>query len=817
MNNMITFRETISAALGYSPDPGILSPGKMIRFSTSDKPHDRSGFAKLFDDGEGGIFGCWRRGISATWQSRTPDSPEERAVYTEHIRKAREEAAQIESALRAECRRISAALWQQGQDVDAKHPYLLNKGVKPHGIKQKGDALMIPVRGCDGILRGLQFIGLDGAKRFKTGTEVTGGYHAFGKPKENTILICEGLATGATLHEVTGLPVAVAFNAGNLRHVAEALRDKNPEWRLIVCADDDHATSGNPGLIKGTEAALVVGCLLAVPRFPAERGAKDSDFNDLNRICGPEAVRTCVEAAAIPIHPYVPAVENTAEGNSDSPKSSPQTASVKAQDKETLQQSVARLAALEPLEYERVRKSEAERLGIGRIGELDKVVKAARKNNEKSSDEMFPLEEPWHEAVDGLELVRSLVEMFERFCVLPKGSAITAALWTILTYTFNFWRTLPLLTIVSPEKRCGKTTFLTTLSKLCYRPLPVSNISPAALYRAIGAFRPALLIDEGDSFLKDDEALRGVVNSGHTKDAAFVIRCEGDDHKPVRFSTWCPKALAMIGTPPDTIQDRSIMLHLRRKLADERTEAHTEEFDEEFASTRAKILRWVDDNDTSLRLAKPVRLNTRNDRQADNWMPILAIAKVLGCESAVREAALLAAGNEQDELPARIELLCDIREVFEVASVERISSADLVKQLVAMEDRPWCEWKRGSPLTPNSMARLLKAFEIQPKQVRIGEENIKGYALEMFTDAFIRYTPPITTETTKQVNNYNRLGGLQNETRGVNVSVSNHSKYSDTLECFGVSVASEEAGTDGIDANEVPDFGDEVEVRACRA
>jgi putative DNA primase/helicase len=518
-----------------------------------------------------------------------------------------------------------------------------------------------------------------------------------------------------------------------------------------------------------------------------------------------------------PSNPYVPAIESAVEGSSENQKSSPQTASVKEQGRETLQQSVARLAALDPLEYERVRKCEAERMGIGRIAELDKVVKAARKEIEKSSDEMFPEEEPWHEAVDGSELVAILEEMFKRFSILPKGSAVTAALWTILTYTFNLWRTLPLLTIVSPEKRCGKTTFLTTLSKLCNRPLPVSNISPAALYRAIAAFRPALLIDEGDSFLKDNEELRGVINSGHTKAASFVIRCEGDDHRPVRFSTWCPKALAMIGTPPDTIQDRSIMLHLRRKLADERTEAHGEEFDEEFASTRAKILRWVDDNDTSLRLAKPVRLNTRNDRQADNWRPLLAIAKVLGCESAVREAALLAAGNEQDEQPPRVQLLCDIREVFEVASVERISSADLVKQLVAMEDRPWCEWKRGSPLTPNSMARLLKAFEIQPKQVRIGDVNIKGYALEMFADAFIRYAPPITTETTKQVNNYNMLGRFQSETKGVNVSVSNHSKYADTLECFGVSVASEEVGTDGIDANEVPDFGDDVEVRACRA
>jgi putative DNA primase/helicase len=273
----------------------------------------------------------------------------------------------------------------------------------------------------------------------------------------------------------------------------------------------------------------------------------------------------------------------------------------------------------------------------------------------------------------------------------------------------------------------------------------------------------------------------------------------------------------MIGNPPDTIQDRSIMLHLRRKLTDERTEAHAEMYDEEFASTRAKILRWVADHDTSLRLAKPERLNSRNDRQVDNWMPILAIAMVLGCESMVRDVAMLVASDEQDELPARIQLLSDIREVFDVARSERISSADLVKQLVAMEDRPWCEWKRGNPLTPNSMSRILKAFDIQPKQLRIGYENIKGYSLEMFKDAFIRYTPPITTETTKQSNTYDKLDVLKSETKEAYVSVDNCSKYSESYQCFDVSVTSEGIGTGGVDAHGVPDFGDDVEVRACRA
>ena len=152
-----------------------------------------------------------------------------------------------------------------------------------------------------------------------------------------------------------------------------------------------------------------------------------------------------------------------------------------------------------------------------------------------------------------------------------------------------------------------------------------------------------------------------------------------------------------------------------------------------------------------------------------------------------------------------------------MARSERISSAELVKQLVAIEDRPWCEWKRGNPLTPNSMSRILKVFDIQPKQLRIGYENVKGYSLEMFKDAFIRYTPPISTETTKQSNTYDKLDVLKSETEEAHVSVVNRSKHPKSLQCFDVSDASAQVGTDGVDGNDIPDFGDDVEVRACRA
>ncbi len=158
---------------------------------------------------------------------------------------------------------------------------------------------MVPVRDTRGELHGLQFIMPDGTKRFKSGTALTGCYQAMGKP-DGRILIAEGYATGATLHEVTDRAVACAFSSANLKSVAEALKRKYPGAILVICADDDHATEGNPGLTEATEAAQAVNGLLAVPCFPAARGANDTDFNDLARVSGPQAVKECIEMAQKP-------------------------------------------------------------------------------------------------------------------------------------------------------------------------------------------------------------------------------------------------------------------------------------------------------------------------------------------------------------------------------------------------------------------------------------------------------------------------------------------------------------------------------------
>lgn len=311
---MSDFLEVIRQTTGGAPSEA--PAGKMIRFPTSDKRGDKNGWCKRFPDGTGGVFGCWRQSINETWQASEPRSPEDRQAFTEHVRQARAEAQRLEEQRRAECRQQAAATLRGAPPATDDHLYLVPKGVKSHGLRLADDGrLIVAVRDAAGTLHGLQFIDAVGEKRFLPGTAKKGCYFPIGELKENTLLVCEGYATGASLHEATGAAVAIAFDAGNLMPVAEALRKKYPDLEIIVCADDDHATEGNPGLTKATEAARAVNGKLAVPSFPDTRGPKDTDFNDLARLCGPEAVRACIEAAMV-----VPSLtaENPSTGESES-------------------------------------------------------------------------------------------------------------------------------------------------------------------------------------------------------------------------------------------------------------------------------------------------------------------------------------------------------------------------------------------------------------------------------------------------------------------------------------------------------------------
>ena len=219
------------------------------------------------------------------------------------------------------------------------------------------------------------------------------------------------------------------------------------------------------------------------------------------------------------------------------------------------------LAALDPLAYDRQRRVAAEKLGC-RVSTLDEMVTASRCVLENSSGDgaavSFEAPEPWPEPVDGAALLQEMVATFGRFLTLPPMTADALALWVMHAHCHQAADVSPILALTSPEKRCGKTRTLTLLGRLVPKPLTTANITTAAVFRSVEKWRPTLLIDEGDSFLGDNEDLRGVLNSGHSQATAYVIRTVGEDHEPRRFGTWAPKAIALIGSLPATLADRSI-------------------------------------------------------------------------------------------------------------------------------------------------------------------------------------------------------------------------------------------------------------------
>ncbi len=295
-NPIQQFRDAIQSA-GLVPPSDIEPDGKLRRFSSNGKKADDAGWYLLHDDGiPAGSFGDWRTGIMQTWRAdigRTL-TPSEEAAHRAKVEAMRREREVEEARRRSEAKAKAAAIWQKAEPAPVDHPYLIRKGIKASGAKLYNDALLIPMR-SDSDIHSLQFIGPDGAKRFLTGGWVKGCYFSIGNPKDAAALcIAEGFATGATIHETTGYPVAVAFNAGNVGLVAKAMRDKFPDLPLILCADDDTQTEGNPGLTAATEAARSVGGLLALPDFGFDRPAGATDFNDMAALCGLDAVRLAI-------------------------------------------------------------------------------------------------------------------------------------------------------------------------------------------------------------------------------------------------------------------------------------------------------------------------------------------------------------------------------------------------------------------------------------------------------------------------------------------------------------------------------------------
>ncbi|MCX7147537.1 MAG: AAA family ATPase [Sulfuritalea sp.] len=281
----------------------IEADGTLHRFASSGKHGDDAGWYALHDDGiPAGSFGDWRSGFSQTWRADigrklTPAEDAAHRAKVEAMRRERDAAIARERAAAVD---KAVAIWNAAKPAPVDHAYLTRKTIKPSGARLHGDALVIPMRD-GGDIHSLQFIGPDGGKRFLTGGRVTGCYFTIGNPNGAAALcIAEGFATGATIHEATGYPVAVAFNAGNLGAVAKTLRGRFPDLPLILCGDFDKSGSGQKA---ATEAAQAVGGRAALPDFTPDELAGEkppSDFNDLAQLRGADAVGQAIAEASAP-------------------------------------------------------------------------------------------------------------------------------------------------------------------------------------------------------------------------------------------------------------------------------------------------------------------------------------------------------------------------------------------------------------------------------------------------------------------------------------------------------------------------------------
>ena len=276
------FRAALQADFGkidWQPIPD----GQLHRFHVpGDRAGSRNGWYILHLGGVAvGIYGSWKAGGSYRWSSRAPADYREAEQLRQRIEQARRQREAEQHQRQQSAAEYASRLWRSARLADAAHPYLSRKAVKPYTLRQQGDVLLVPL--CrDSALVNVQRIKPDGSKRFLFGGMVKGCYSPLGTiTPSQPLYICEGWATGATIHTDTGAAVACAMNAGNLLPVGQYLQRRYPDAVMIVAGDDDRTTDGNPGKAAANNAAASLGCGLVLPPWSGTEPLELTDFNDL--------------------------------------------------------------------------------------------------------------------------------------------------------------------------------------------------------------------------------------------------------------------------------------------------------------------------------------------------------------------------------------------------------------------------------------------------------------------------------------------------------------------------------------------------------
>lgn len=380
------------------------------------------------------------------------------------------------------------------------------------------------------------------------------------------------------------------------------------------------------------------------------------------------------------------------------------------------------------------------------------VPKQSRFSVERDSDSVpVPLLEP----VDPDLLAQDLMKIIKEYAVLNDHQALLVGLWVTLSWCYQEFDRCPLLLINAPERACGKSQLLKIIGKLVSRPQEIANITVAGMFRTIESDGRTLLIDEADTFMEGKTELAGVINAGYDR-GGDVIRMEtvGKELVQKSYRVYGPKAIAGISLerhlPPTTIS-RGIQIVMKRKMRKEVVKRLRYLPQEVTEGLRSRLNRFVEDHredfSRELDLSEQMRLSEElGDREQDNAEPLLVIARCLGDAwyERAKEAVLWLSAQTAEPKSESSLLLEDQRTVLADydAHARYIASATLVQLLVENPEMDWDQYNNGRPITPRQLARLLSAYGIAPKTVRMKNGTTpKGYELRHFKEAFARYLP----------------------------------------------------------------------------
>lgn len=351
----------------------------------------------------------------------------------------------------------------------------------------------------------------------------------------------------------------------------------------------------------------------------------------------------------------------------------------------------------------------------------------------------------------GSQILNDIEQFLRRFIAYPSEEAVVAhTLWVAHAHTMDSWESTPRLAFLSPEPGSGKSRALEVTELLVPRPVHAVNVTPSYLFRKVSdeCGRPTILYDEIDTVFgpkaKDNEDVRGMINAGHRR-GATAGRCVIRGHKveTEELPAFCAIALAGLNDLPDTIMTRTIPIRMKRRAPTERVEPFRHRLHKSGGETlRDSLTQWIAPHKDALQAAMPQMPEGVEDRNADCWEPLVAVADAAGGDwperARVAAVALVADLREHRRESLGIRLLADIRSAFNIAECESLTTASLLKTLNASDESPWADL-HGKPLDARGLSRRLGNYGIKPKVVRVGTSTPRGYDRADFVDVWKRY------------------------------------------------------------------------------